>query len=136
MPLNVQAMHAARASASEHSDRAQVEHARLTELEALLEAKHRELEDAQVKLHCCCWNLYMCTCTALTDEVLLLNTIGHLLVQFCHPHIRGHNSMLAAPGGMPGTVSASTTWQDSRLSKQGRLAWLCSCLVLPTQLAV
>jgi hypothetical protein len=39
-----------------------VEHARLSELEALLEAKHKELEDAQVGplLKCFC----LCVCTA------------------------------------------------------------------------
>lgn len=54
LPLRSQALTAASASASEHSGRAEVEHARLSELEALLEAKHRELEEAQV---CRCLSL-------------------------------------------------------------------------------
>jgi hypothetical protein len=54
LPLLSQALTAASASASEHSGRAEVEHARLSELEALLEAKHRELEEAQV---CRCLSL-------------------------------------------------------------------------------
>lgn len=45
---HAQALTAATASATEHSGRAEVEHARLAELEALLEAKHKELEEAQV----------------------------------------------------------------------------------------
>jgi hypothetical protein len=45
----LQALTAATALASEHSDRAEVEHARLAELEGLLEAKHKELEEAQVR---------------------------------------------------------------------------------------
>jgi hypothetical protein len=44
----VQALTAATTSATEHCGRAEVEHARLSELEALLEAKHKELEEAQV----------------------------------------------------------------------------------------
>jgi len=53
--MHLQALTAATATASEHSGRAEVEHARLAELEALLEAKHRELEEAQVRLleGCC-----------------------------------------------------------------------------------
>jgi hypothetical protein len=47
----MQALTAATALASEHSGRAEVEHARLAELEGLLEAKHKELEEAQVR-HC------------------------------------------------------------------------------------
>jgi hypothetical protein len=52
----LQALTAATALASEHSGRAEVEHARLAELEGLLEAKHKELEEAQVRqrlLGCC-----------------------------------------------------------------------------------
>lgn len=44
----MQALTAATASVTEQCGRAEVEHARLSELEALLDAKHKELEDAQV----------------------------------------------------------------------------------------
>lgn len=47
--LLLQALTAATALASEHSGRAEVEHARLAELQGLIEAKHKELEEAQVR---------------------------------------------------------------------------------------
>uniref|UniRef100_A0A383VU44 Kinesin motor domain-containing protein n=1 Tax=Tetradesmus obliquus TaxID=3088 RepID=A0A383VU44_TETOB len=48
LDMTKSALTAATALASEHSGRAEVEHARLAELEGLLEAKHKELEEAQL----------------------------------------------------------------------------------------
>ncbi|KAF8058864.1 KIN14I [Scenedesmus sp. PABB004] len=49
LDMTKSALTAASSLATEHSGRAEVEYARLAELEGLLEAKHRELEEAQAR---------------------------------------------------------------------------------------
>jgi hypothetical protein len=69
----MQALTAATALASEHSGRAEVEHARLAELEGLLEAKHKELEEAQVRPFylLCIFNCWLCAASALMHGLIV-----------------------------------------------------------------